>query len=301
MSQAVLVHGGAWHIPSHLYEGNRAGCRRAALAGWQVLQQGGSALDAVEAAVRVLENDPHFEAGFGASLSMDGEITLDAGIMDGALLAVGAVADVPLIQHPITLARRVLESPHVFLQGAGAVRFAAEHDIPQCRLFDLLTGDQLEAWRGGYKDSYDSSGRLLPGARSDTVGAVALDAQGQFAAATSTSGLPYKHRGRVGDSPLIGCGFYANEYAAGSASGHGEDFMRLTLLQRALTYIEAGHSAPAASSYAIDLLKTRLNGLGGLILLDREGRPGIAHSSPNIAFAYVKEGMDEPVTGVEVI
>jgi L-asparaginase / beta-aspartyl-peptidase len=300
MSQAIVVHGGAWHIPRLLYEGNRAGCRRAALAGWQVLQEGGSALDAVEAAVRVLEDDPHFEAGFGASLSVDGEITLDAGIMDGATLAVGVVADIPLIQHPITLARRVLESPHVFLQGEGAVRFAAEHGIPQCHLFDLLTGAQLEAWRSGYKDSYDSFGRLLPGARGDTVGAVALDSRGHLAAATSTSGLPYKRRGRVGDSPLIGCGFYADEYGAGSASGHGEDFMRLTLLQRAITYIGAGHSAPEAAHYAVDLLKSRVNGIGGLILLDRAGHVGIAHSSPNIAFAYMKEGMNEPVSGVRV-
>lgn len=300
MTIAIIVHGGAGTIPSDLYEGNRAGCRRAALAGWNMLTNGASALDAAEAAVRVLEDDPHFEAGFGSSLSVDGEITLDAGIMDGATLNVGAIADVPLIRNPITLARRVLESPHVFLQGEGAVRFAAEHGIAQCKLFDLLTGDQLEGWRSGYKGMYDEQGHLLPGNRSDTVGAVALDGEGRLASATSTSGLPYKHRGRVGDSPLAGCGFYADEHGAGSSTGHGEDFMRLVLVHRAVSYIGAGHSASEAARYAIDLLWQRIQGVGGLILLDRDGHVGVAHSSPNIAYAWIREGMDEPVTGIKV-
>jgi len=300
MSIAIIVHGGAGTISPDLYEENRAGCRVAALAGWKILTNGGSALDAVEAAVRVLEDDPHFEAGFGASLSIDGEITLDAGIMDGSTLGVGAVADVPLIRNPITLARRVMVSPHVFLQGEGAVHFAAEHGIAQCRLFDLLTGDQLEAWRAGYKGMYDEQGHLLAGRRSDTVGAVAIDAEGKLASATSTSGLPYKHRGRVGDSPLVGCGFYADEHGAGSSTGHGEDFVRLMLLHRAVSYIGAGHSAPEAASYAIDLLWQRIQGVGGLILLDHQGQIGIAHSSPNIAFAWMREGMNEPVAEVKV-
>jgi len=300
MSMAIIVHGGAWDIPAHLYEGNCAGCRHAALAGWRLLTGGASALDAVEMAVRALEDDPHFEAGFGSSLSIDGEITLDAGMMDGSTLDVGAVADVPLIRNPITLARRVLESPYVLLQGKGAVQFAAQHGISQCQLFDLLTSEQLAAWRVGYSSVFDEHGQMLPGARGDTVGAVALDAQGRLAAATSTSGLPNKRRGRVGDSPLVGCGFYADEYAAGSSSGYGEDFMRLVLLQRAIAYVGAGHTASEAACYAIDLLEKRINGLGGLILLDRRGNVGIAHNSPNIAFGWMHEGMNEPVVGVKI-
>jgi len=300
MSIAIIIHGGAWDIPVHLYEGNCAGCWNATLTAWHLLTNGASALDAVEIAVRALEDDPHFEAGYGSSLSIDGEITLDAGMMDGSTLNVGAVANVPLIRNPITLARRVLESPYALLQAEGAVRFAAEHDISQCQLSDLLTSEQLAAWREGYTSIFDEHGQMHPGVQSDTVGAVALDAQGRLAAATSTSGLPNKRRGRVGDSPLVGCGFYADEYGAGSSSGRGEDFMRLVLLQRAITYIGTGHTASEAVCYAIDILCKRINGLGGLILLDRQGNIGIAHNSPNIAFGWMREGMNEPVVGVKI-
>lgn len=300
MTIALIVHGGAGQIPEKFLEGFRAGCARAARAGWEVLSGEGSALDAVEAAVRVLEDDPHFEAGFGASLSRDGEITLDAGIMDGSTLDVGSIAHVPLIRNPISLARQVLQSPHAFLQGEGAVHFAAEHGIEQCRLVDMITSYQLEEWQSGYKNVYDETGHQLPGSRSDTVGAVALDMQGRLAAATSTSGLSNKHRGRVGDSPLIGCGFYADEQGAGSATGHGEDFMRTMLLHRAINHMHEHQEPLQAARYAIEYLEKSIQGAGGMILLDRQGKIGLAHNTPYMAYAWMREGMHEPIAGIRL-
>ena len=146
MPIAIIVHGGAGSIAPEFAERLRAGCKEAALIGWRVLEAGGSALDAVEAAVRSLEDNPHYNAGTGASLTTGGKVELDAGMMDGHALAVGAVADVELIKNPISLARKVLESPHVLLVGKGAQQFAQEQGIAQCKVEDLRTGPRYEQW-----------------------------------------------------------------------------------------------------------------------------------------------------------
>src|SRR5438874_8195118 len=211
MPIAILVHGGAGRVPPESSELFQAGCKEAALAGWRVLQNGGSALDAVEAAVRVLEDNPIYNAGTGSSLARDGSIELDAGMMEGKTLQVGAVAAVRLIKNPISLARKVMDSAHVLLVGRGAQEFAREQEIELCRFEDLLTEPRYQQWKERRAaEVTDREPRfhrrevsLPPRGEEEhgTVGAVALDASGMLAAATSTGGTPYKHQGRVGDSP----------------------------------------------------------------------------------------------------
>ncbi len=292
MPIAIIVHGGAGDIEDGRTESAQAGCREAALVGWRILQLGGSALDAVEAAVRSLEDNPNFNAGTGACLTTDGNIQLDAGIMDGHALSVGAVADVELIKNPISLARKVLESPHALLVGEGAQQFAQEQGVSLCQLEDLMTERQYNKWKEA------TSSASTDGEKHGTVGAVALDTFGTLAAATSTGGIENKYPGRVGDSPLIGCGFYADDNAAISCTGHGEDFIRLLIAKRTADFVARGDVARDAAQAAIAVLGARATGTGGLIVVDRLGNVGFAWNSEHMSHAYMVEGMDEPITGV---
>ena len=321
MARAIIVHGGAGTIAPERYSSAREGCREAVLAGWRALAGGGSALDAVEAAIVALENNPRFNAGTGAVLTADGRAQLDAGIMDGRTLEVGAVAGVERIKNPIVLARRVLPSPHVLLVGAGAEQFAEEVGLTLCDPADLVIPAQRAHWERGYRDGDDVnvdaaeptaqfagaglSGMVDLAASADdehkhgTVGAVALDDDGRIVAAASTGGMAAKHPGRVGDTPLVGCGYYAEEGRGGvSSTGHGEDFIRLLLARRAVEYLGAGCSAHAAASQAIALLGQRLGGTGGLILLDAEGRVGLARNTSAMSCAYMAEGMGAPFASI---
>lgn len=317
MGLALIVHGGAGAIPPERHAPAAEGCRKAALAGWQVLRAGGSAIEAVQAAITVLENDPGFNAGTGAVLTREGHAELDSGIMDGADLQVGAVAGVTRIKNPIQLAGAVLTSPHVLLVGSGAEQFASEAGIALCDPNDLVTPAQRARWQRGYRDGDDvnvsEAGTLvattddLPpsdlhhsdGEKHGTVGAVAVDSNGHIAAGASTGGIGAKHPGRVGDTPLAGCGFYAEDGIGGvSSTGHGEDFIRLLLAKRAADYLAQGMDPMAAAEAAIKLLGERADGRGGLILLDAQGRPGFARNTGAMAYAYLTEGMDEPKAGV---
>jgi beta-aspartyl-peptidase (threonine type) len=310
MPIALIVHGGAGDIPAERHESAQQGCRLAALAGWQVLLAGGSSLDAVEVAVCTLEDNPAFNAGTGACLSAEGRIELDAGIMDGRTLDVGAVAGVERIKNPIALARKVLASPHVFLIGHGAEHFAREQGIARCTFEELLTERQYHQWQsylarhGLSPDEPDMIRREIAtlAARDEpkrgTVGAVALDSSGGLAAATSTGGIHNKYPGRVGDSPLVGCGFYAYEDAAVSCTGDGEDFVRLLLARRAATAVAGGLSAGEAAQAAVGMLRARASGKGGLIVVDQHGRVGLAHNSRCLAHAYMIPGLNEPGGGI---
>lgn len=311
MPISIVVHGGAGDISPDHYEIARQGCHKAALVGWRVLQDGGSALDAVEAAVRALEDNPAYNAGTGACLSAEGHIELDAGIMDGRTLNLGAIAGVELIKNPISLARKVLASPHVMLAGHGAEQFAAENGIEQCHFDELLTERQYNRWKA-YLTSHGLSPESEPSlirrevgvlaARSEdkhgTVGAVAVDNTGGVAAATSTGGIHNKYPGRVGDSPLVGCGFYADEQAAVSCTGHGEDFVRLMIAKRAADFVAQGLSASEAANAAIAFLGAKATGVGGLILVDATGGVGFAWNSQHMAHAYMTEDLGEPVASV---
>ncbi len=302
MPIAIIVHGGAGKVSPDRIESAQAGCKEAALTGWQILQAGGTALDAVEAAVRSLEDNPMFNAGTGACLNSEGHIELDAGIMEGHTLKVGAVAGVELIKNPVSLARKVLESPHVMLICKGAQDFAQEQGIALCALEDLLTERQYQIWLENKAQAGKGLEEKLRHQRRKekhgTVGAVAVDMLARLAAATSTGGIHNKHPGRVGDSPLVGCGFYADENAAISCTGDGEDFMRLLIAKRAADFVARGDAAREAAEAAIALLGAKATGTGGLIVVDRKGNAGFAWNSQHMSHAYIVEGMQEPITGI---
>ncbi len=307
MPIAIIVHGGAGDIPVERRAAAHAGCQEAARIGWRVLQHGGSALDAVEAAARSLEDNPMFNAGTGACLNWDGRIELDAGIMEGHTLQVGAIAGIECIKHPITVARRVLESPHVLLISGGAQEFAQEQGIPLCDPEDLITDYQYQQWQRllaeeeaqkvsqeprYHRREFRSVTR--PEEQHGTIGAVAIDNDGNLAAATSTGGIHNKYHGRVGDSPLVGSGFYADENAAISCTGQGEDFMRLLIAKRAADFVARGDTARTAAEAAIAVLSAKANGTGGLIVVDRLGNVGFAWNSQHMTYAYMREGQEEP-------
>jgi beta-aspartyl-peptidase (threonine type) len=291
-SPTLIVHGGAYDIPQEAHQAHLEGCRRAANAGWAVLTRGGSALEAVEAAVRLMEDDATFDAGCGSFLNAAAEVEMDAIIMDGRDLNFGAVAAVQRVRHPVTLARLVMtESKHTMLVGAGAEVFARQHDLPVCPVSELLAGRELERWRDALVSGRPQEWEPFGGAPSDTVGAVALDTRGNLAAATSTGGTFNKLPGRVGDSPLVGCGAYAdNQTGAVSATGLGEALMKVVISKTTCDLIAGGMSAQKAAQTAIALLAERTGGKGGVIVLDRRGRVGIAHNTPYIAHATAVNG-----------
>ncbi|MGH9866320.1 MAG: isoaspartyl peptidase/L-asparaginase family protein, partial [Candidatus Acidiferrales bacterium] len=211
---SLIVHGGAWDIPPAAISDCRTGIRHALEAGRVILARGGAAMDAVEAAIVVLEDDITFDAGTGAHLNRDGRVQLDAIIMDGGSLTAGAVAAVERVKNPIHLARKILEAgEHMMLVGAGAELFAQENGIPMCDPSELVIDRERMAWRHCRGGNHDSEFHF--GHKHGTVGAVARDVQGRIVAATSTGGTCCKFPGRVGDSPLIGCGCYADTEAGG--------------------------------------------------------------------------------------
>jgi beta-aspartyl-peptidase (threonine type) len=284
----LLVHGGAWAIPDDMVDAHLNGVRNAIAAGWKILDNGGMALDAVEAAVVVMEDDETFDAGRGSFLNREGKVQMDALIMDGATLRAGGVGCVEHIANPIRAARKVLsESPHVYFVAEGAERFAQEHGITLCDNADLIIPREVERLRsfqaGGSPDSQDI---FAPTISHDTVGAVALDCDGNIAAATSTGGTLNKAPGRLGDSSLIGCGCYAdNQSAAASTTGWGEPIMKLVLAKWAADRVASGNLPQWVAAEAMNHLKDRVNGHGGIILLDSQGRVGIAHNTPRMAWA----------------
>ncbi len=295
-------------MPDEEIGAHEAGIGSALAAGYAVLERGGTAVEAVEAAVVVMEDDETFDAGRGSFLTRDGRVQLDALLMNGENLRTGGVACVERLRNPIKAARLVLEqSPHVYFVGVGAERFAVQHGMSLCDNMDLvipreqkrLYGAQ-EAELKGLKDTTfsgisEGSDALLS---HDTVGAVALDSAGNLAAATSTGGTLNKAPGRVGDSSLIGCGCYAdNLSAAVSLTGWGEPIMKLVLGKWAVDKVQAGASPQEAAGAAIDYLYGRLGGHGGVILLGPDGRVGMAHNTPRMAWGLADgDGMRLGVT-----
>jgi len=284
----LLVHGGAWAIPDEMVDAHLDGVRAAIAAGWSVLNKGGSAVDAVEEAVVIMENDDAFDAGRGSFLNRDGKVQLDALIMDGATLRAGGVGCVEHIANPVRAARKVLgESPHVYFVAEGAERFAQEHGIPLCKNDDLIIPREIERLRALQSSTTKTEELFAPTISHDTVGAVALDTSGNIAAATSTGGTLNKAPGRLGDSSLIGCGCYAdNQSAAVSTTGWGEPIMKLVLAKWAADRVASGNLPQWVAAEAMNYLKDRVNGHGGIILLDAAGRFGLAHNTPRMAWAY---------------
>src|SRR5437667_9257846 len=284
----LVAHGGAWGIPDDMVEAHLNGVRNAIAAGWHALSHGGSAADAVEEAVVIMEDDDAFDAGRGSFLNREGKVQLDALIMDGATLRAGGLGCVEHIRNPIRAARKILsESPHLYFVGEGAERFAAEHGIPLCKNEDLIIPREVERLREFQARTLEEKADLFaPTISHDTVGAVALDRAGNTSAATSTGGTLNKAPGRLGDSSLIGCGCYAdNESAAVSTTGWGEPIMKLVLAKWAADRVASGNLPQWVADEAMNYLKDRVNGHGGIILLDSQGHFGISHNTPRMAWA----------------
>jgi beta-aspartyl-peptidase (threonine type) len=292
---AFVVHGGAGTIEREAMTPERekeyrSGLEHALKTGYEILQRGGSSLDAVEAAVRTLEDDPHFNAGKGAVFTSAGVNELDAAIMDGKTLKAGAVASVRRIKNPVSLARMVMEkSPHVMLDCAGAEAFAKEQGIELVDPKYFFTQERWDALQKIQKAAKQGAGVggkqfiITDQDQHGTVGAVALDQQGNLAAATSTGGMTNKRPGRIGDSPVIGAGTYANNATCAlSATGDGEYFIRAVVGHEVSTLMEyRGMSVQDAAEAAIKKVGD-LGGTGGLIAVDRNG---------NVAMPFNTSGM----------
>jgi L-asparaginase / beta-aspartyl-peptidase len=302
---SLAVHGGAWNIPDDEADAHRKGVLNALKAGWEILKDGGTAVEAVERSIVVMENDETFNAGRGSSLNRSGEIELDASIMEGGTFRAGAVAAVQNVPNPISLARAIMEkSDIVLLSGLGATRFAKEHAIPTCGQDALITGRQIARWRESQSSEERPQARRKKGpdppSAGDTVGAVALDAEGNIASGTSTGGTPGKTPGRVGDSSLIGCGTYADSGVGGASStGWGEGIIRVVLAKTVIDLMRSkGGDPEAAAKEAIALLKKRTGGLGGLVVLSAAGGVGIAFNTPRMSRAYITSSTKGPIAAV---
>ena len=291
------MHGGAWNIPDEIAKLHARGAAEASLEGMKVLMRGGSALDAVESAIRNMEDKVVFNAGRGAVKNREGEAELDAIIMEGGSLRAGAVAAVKNIPNPITLARKVMElTEHVLIVGEGANKFARQIGLAEHRFEDLLSEEELRQYRSLLGFKAGDVKQLFGGG---TVGAVAIDGSGNLAAGTSTGGTPGKLPGRVGDSPLPGCGAYAdNATGAVSATGWGESIMRLVLSKQACDLMGGGLPPEKACEQSIKMLAQRVGGWGGLIAIGSKGGSGSAYNTRRMARAMMTEDMDAPDSSV---
>ncbi len=282
----VLVHGGAGDLPPERKDPGAQGCARAAQIALEILRAGGAALDAVTRAVAQLEDDPLFNAGTGACLTEEGRLELDAALMDGERLRAGGVCALPAFAHPIAVARAVLEEGrHVLYAAEGAAAFAERAGIPRGDEQLMITPAaraRLARALGDRAHAPTSGG---------TVGAIARDGRGNLAAATSTGGMVAKRRGRVGDSPILGAGTYAdNSAGAASATGDGEGILRVNLAGQLIATLRAGMDVQVAASHAIELLATRVGATGGVIALDPAGKLAFARSTASMTWAAAWEG-----------
>lgn len=301
MTISIIVHGGAGTISADGHQEHMDGCRAAMMAGYEILRHGGSALDAIERAIVIMENAPAFDAGIGSHLNRDGVVQLDAGVMHGGTLQVGALAAVEHLQNPIQVARHLLNSSHNMMVGAGADAYAIKHGFELCDPKKLIIEREVERWKRARDEmqAAEEENDTSQQGKMGTVGAVAMDRMGNIVAGTSTGGTLYKPVGRVGDSPLPGCGYFADNALGGvSSTGHGESIIRIQLARVAADFCSRLY-APAAAQAAISMLGDRVGGLGGLILLDHTGRVGFAHNTPHMAYAYLTDSMSQPVVGIE--
>lgn len=307
----VIVHGGAgaWH-PERRKSGI-AGVKAAAKAGFDALKQSGAALDAVEAAVKSMEDNPVFNAGLGSTLTIDKRIEMEASIMDGKTLMAGATGLLTNIKNPVSLARLIMEkTDHIFVTAEGAEKLAQLFKVERR---EQLTSLRMRYWRELTQKLKNGEIQALPKLKklvaadpnlleTDTVGAVALDKKGNTAAATSTGGFALKLPGRIGDSPLIGCGTYADDEAgACSTTGIGEVAIRLVLAKYTCDLMRNRQKAQEAVENAITLVNKRLRikSSMGLIAIDAKGGIGAAHNTPNLCWAYMTPKTKKPKAAME--
>ncbi|PSJ40965.1 isoaspartyl peptidase/L-asparaginase family protein [Allosphingosinicella deserti] len=277
---ALIVHGGAKQMAPGEEDDNRRGVLQALAEGRKRLEAGGSAVDAVEAVIRTLEDLPVFNAGHGSSLNAAGEVEMCSGMMDGRTLSVGAVGAIRGVRNPVSVARAMLDEKETLIVGEGASLFARRKNIP------LVDNDELV-----------TAQRESELAEHDTVGAVALDMGGNIAAGTSTGGLTGAPVGRIGDSPVPGCGFYADNHVGAVAfSGDGETIQRLALAGRVMAALDRGEHPEQAVASAVALLPGTggAGADGGGIAITKDGRVGWAHNSPDFAVAMITSDMTGP-------
>ena len=294
-----MVHGGAWDIPDEAVKQHKKGVQDALTAGWTMLSRGGTSVDVVTETLRMLENDDTFDAGRGSFVNMVGDVELEASIMDGSTLMAGAVAAVQNIKNPILLARAIMEkSEHVLLAGIGATRFAREHGVKTCGHDDLITDRELARWREYQSRKKVSTKEIFRKKKmpSDTVGAIALDKFGNVASGTSTGGTPNKHPGRVGDSPIIGCGTFAdNEAGAVATTGWGEALMKVVMAKTVYDLMEKYGDPSKAIQEALSILEKKTGGYGGVVALTSKGKIGFGYNTPRMARGYMTSEMRNPV------
>ncbi|XP_067092364.1 isoaspartyl peptidase/L-asparaginase [Osmerus mordax] len=285
MLPVLVVHGGAGHIPKERAELSCAGVRAATRGGYAVLQGGGSAMDAVVKAVSLLEDNPAYNAGRGSVLNAKGEVEMDAIVMDGKTLASGAVSAVRRVANPVQLARLVMEkTSHLCLTAEGASQFARSMGVPEVPEESLITDYARMRWKKNLAPEANPVECQM--GKMGTVGAVAVDAEGNVACATSTGGMLNKMEGRVGDTACIGCGGYAdNNIGAVSPTGHGEAIMKVTLARLILFHMERGLSVEAASDEALAFMRARVEGLGGVVVVNPRGCWAARFSSLQMAWA----------------
>ena len=301
MKPSLIVHGGAWDIPDEAVDACKQGCHRALAAGWSVLAPGGSVLDAVEAAVVVLEDDPVFDAGYGSHLNAAGKSGMRRDRDEWSEFARWSRSGIAAIEKPDSPSpqdfRRVRRD--MMLIAKGAERFAKSSGLKLCRPEELVSEAEWEAFLRCSKDEHAAIHHR--GHEQGTVGAVAMDREGRLFAATSTGGTCCKLPGRVGDSPLIGCGCYADLEAGGiSCTGYGEAIMKIVMAKSTADFLcrtpiedeTEVQFAKRAADDAVALLAARGKGTGGLILLDSNGTPAVAFNTPRMAHGYVTP--DEP-------
>ena len=285
MTISIIVHGGAKTITEDKVAANHAGCLAAVEAGWAVLRSGGSAAEAVEVAIRVLETDQTFNAGFGATLNSEGEVELDAAMMEGSKLGWGAVAAVQGVPHPISVARQIMDEKPRMLVARSGERFAAEHGAEMCAKEDLVAEEQRQEW--------EEEQKVID--RPNTVGCVALDSKGNLVAGTSTGGTTGQPQGRVGDTALVGCGLYADNRLGGcSTTGDGESIIPVVLAKTAIDFLAGDRHPEEAAHKAIETLIQSVTGEAGCIIIDRQGRIGWAYNSKDMAVGYMTTEMDKP-------
>ena len=296
---SLMIHGGAGtlsHIKTDKDAMRYADRLRVVLEhGRYVLSVGGSAMEAVEVCAVMLEDDPLFNAGCGSVLNENGKVEMDAAIMDGKDLSAGAVAGISNIANPIMLARLVLaKSEHVMLAGEGAMRFAEHCGMERTPDSYFLTQQRIAQFEAASGKNQQSLEHDDPDQepKFGTIGAIARDKLGNLAAATSTGGITNKKWGRIGDSPIIGAGVYAdNTTCAVSATGYGEDFMRTVLAKRLSDLIELKNlDAQLAVKQGIGYLQTRVNGRGGVILIDNQGHCASGHTTRKMIHGWIENG-----------
>ncbi|MFX0050731.1 MAG: isoaspartyl peptidase/L-asparaginase [Candidatus Hodarchaeota archaeon] len=289
---AIIVHGGAWSIPDNLKEEHIRGVEEAVKKGYKILSQNGQALEAVEKAVVCMEDNAVFDAGIGSFLNEEGEVELDALIMDGATLNAGAIGAVKNCRNPITLARFLLEETStIMVVGRGADLFAKKMNLT-CDPMELITSREKKRWEKGKLDIFTPNKR-------GTVGAVAIDSKRNLASATSTGGSPFKMIGRLGDTPIIGSGGYANDVAAASSTGHGESFMKLTVAKMVVDLVGEGYPPQNAAQIVIEKVE-QIQGYGGIIVIAKDGQIGFSFNTTRMAYALISsEG--ELISGIDPI